>query len=142
MMKTFVINSLEEILPAAQDFVNYIRTEFPERKCVVFYANMGVGKTTFIKALCKIFKVKDEVSSPTFSIVNEYLCENGEKIYHFDLYRIKDMEEAMSTGAEEYIYGQEYCFIEWPEVLEPVLPENVLRVEIREEENGKRVITI
>ena len=103
---------------------------------------MGVGKTTFIKALCKAMGVKDEVSSPTFSIVNEYLCEDGSNVYHFDLYRIKDTEEAMAAGAEEYIYSNDYCFIEWPETLYPILPDDVINVKIEEKEDGKRIMTI
>ena len=122
--------------------MSYIRKEFQDKKCIVFDAPMGAGKTTFIKALCKVLEVTDEVTSPTFSIVNEYLCKNGEKIYHFDLYRIKDLDEAMSAGTEEYIYGDTYCFIEWPEVIYPVLGDNVIEVTIRVTEDGKRIVSL
>lgn len=141
-MKEIIIESLQTIDNAAREFLDYIKAEHPESRCVIFDAGMGVGKTTFIKALCKALGVKDEVSSPTFSIVNEYLCEDGSYVYHFDLYRIKDTEEAMSAGAEEYIYSDNLCLIEWPETLYPVLPENVIEVKIREAQDGKRIMSI
>ncbi len=141
-MKQIEIESLDKIDQAADEFLKFIKSEFPNSKCIIFEAGMGVGKTTFIKALCKAMGVKDEVSSPTFSIVNEYLCEDGSYVYHFDLYRIKDTEEAMAAGAEEYIYSNDYCFIEWPETLYPILPDDVITVKINEVDNGKRIMTI
>lgn len=141
-MKEILVNSLEEISNAAKEFLDYISKERKDSRCVIFSAPMGTGKTTFIKALCKELKVKDEVSSPTFAIVNEYLRENGEKVYHFDLYRIKDTEEAMAAGAEEYLYSDSYCFIEWPETIMNILPENYIEVKIRETRDSKRIISI
>jgi tRNA threonylcarbamoyladenosine biosynthesis protein TsaE len=142
MKKEFYIKTLEETDKAAEEFLKFISEDRKGKKCIVFDAPMGAGKTTFIKALCKALEVTDEVTSPTFSIVNEYLRKNGEKVYHFDLYRIKDLEEAMAAGTEEYIYGESYCFIEWPEVISPVLGDNVIEVKIRETENGERIVSL
>lgn len=103
---------------------------------------MGAGKTTFIKAICEELAVKDTVNSPTFSIVNEYETAEGEIIYHFDCYRINKIQEALDLGAEEYMYSDNYCFIEWPENIEQILPENAVNVEIEEMEDGVRMVTI
>jgi len=142
MKKQFIINTVEDADKTAQEFLEYIRNFENGKNCIVFDAPMGAGKTTFIKSLCKALGAIDEVTSPTFSIVNEYLCQDGKKVYHFDLYRIKNMEEAIATGIEEYIYGSDFCFIEWPEVVYPILSDNVLEVKIRETENGKRVVSL
>ncbi len=141
-MNTITIKNLSEIDDAAQKFLEILRTQYPDSRCIIFNAGMGVGKTTFIKALSKAMGAVDEASSPTFAIVNDYLCENGGHIFHFDLYRIKDTEEAMAAGAEDYIYGDDYCFIEWPETLLPVLPDNTVAVNIEESADGTRIMTI
>ena len=139
-MNTITIKNLSEIDAAAQEFLGILKTQYPDSRCIIFNAGMGVGKTTFIKALCKAMGAVDEASSPTFAIVNDYLCEDGGHIFHFDLYRIKDTEEAMAAGAEDYIYGDDYCMIEWPETLLPILPENTVEVGIEEMEDGTRVM--
>ena len=136
------IKNLSEIDAAAQEFLGILKTQYPDSRCIIFNAGMGVGKTTFIKALSKAMGAIDEASSPTFAIVNDYLCKDGSHIFHFDLYRIKDTEEAMAAGAEDYIYGNDYCFIEWPETLLPVLPDNTVAVNIEEAEDGTRIMTI
>ena len=141
-MNTITIKNLSEIDAAAQEFLGILKTQYPDSRCIIFNAGMGVGKTTFIKALCKAMGAVDEASSPTFAIVNDYLCEDGGHIFHFDLYRIKDTEEAMAAGAEDYIYGDDYCFIEWPETLLPILPENTVEVGIEEMEDGTRVMEV
>lgn len=141
-METLRISGLAEIENTAREFLKIIETRYPDSRCIIFNASMGVGKTTFIKALCKVLGAKDEVSSPTFSIVNDYLCDNGSHIFHFDLYRLKDLEEAMSAGAEDYIYGNDYCLIEWPEILLPILPENTIEVDIEEDHDGTRILSI
>lgn len=141
-MNTITIKNLSEIDAAAQEFIGILKSQYPDSRCIVFNAGMGVGKTTFIKALSKAMGAVDEASSPTFSIVNDYLCEDGGHIFHFDLYRIKDTEEAMAAGAEDYIYGDDYCFIEWPETLLPVLPENTVEVGIEEMVDGSRVMKV
>jgi tRNA threonylcarbamoyladenosine biosynthesis protein TsaE len=103
---------------------------FPDKKTFAFYGQMGAGKTTFIKALCEALGVKNTVSSPTFSIVNEYLSEKGEKIFHFDFYRINSEAEAYDMGYEDYFYSNAYCFIEWPERIAELLPPDFVRVNI------------
>ena len=101
-----------------------------EADVVAFYGSMGAGKTTLIKNLCHRMGVTDEVNSPTFAIVNEYVTEEGEPVYHFDFYRIKKMEEAYDIGYENYFYSGYLCLIEWPELIEPLLPDTYLRVDI------------
>jgi tRNA threonylcarbamoyladenosine biosynthesis protein TsaE len=97
------------------------------RRVVLFYGEMGSGKTTLIKEMCRQLGVTGSMSSPTFALVNEYEAEKG-KIYHFDLYRVKNPEECLDIGMEEYLYSGNYCFIEWPEVAKPILPENTMKV--------------
>jgi tRNA threonylcarbamoyladenosine biosynthesis protein TsaE len=103
---------------------------------------MGSGKTTFIKSLCQELGVEDAINSPTFAIVNEYEDKHGETIYHFDFYRIKSIEEVYNMGYEEYVYSNAYCFMEWPELIEELLPEDHIRVDINEEPDGTRTIKI
>ncbi len=139
-MHTITINSLEDTFLAAQQFLQIIQKDYPESRCIAFNGQMGAGKTTFITQLCKVLNVVDKVSSPTFSIVNQYVSPEFGEIYHFDLYRIKDTMEALNAGAEEYIFSDNYCFIEWPETLMSLLPENtiILNIEVKE---GKRILT-
>ena len=111
-------------------------------KVVLFNGLMGAGKTTFIKALCKSLGVQDITSSPTFSLVNEYETPDGQRIYHFDLYRINAEVEALDMGIEEYLYSGNWCFIEWPEKIPNLLPLNVTTVNICEAENGDRILEI
>ena len=105
-----------------------------------FDGKMGAGKTTFIKHLCEAMGTEDVVNSPTFAIVNVYEMASGEEVYHFDCYRIKDIREAMDFGAEEYLYSGNYCFIEWAEMIEPLLPEDTVWVKIEVEDNGERTL--
>lgn len=109
-----------------------------------FDGQMGAGKTTFIKKLCEEMGTLDVVNSPTFAIVNVYDVERPYKgeVYHFDCYRLKDIREAMDFGAEEYLYSGNYCFIEWPEMIEALLPEDTVWVKIEPQENGDRLLTI
>lgn len=134
------INSLDDIQQAAKEFV----AAMGENSVFAFYGKMGAGKTTFIKALCQELGVIDEITSPTFSIVNEYRAdESGELIYHFDFYRIKTLEEVYDMGYEDYFYSGAICFIEWPELIEDVLPGDAVTVKIEElPEGGQRKITI
>ena len=132
------INTLSDINDAAKAFVAAIE----ENTVFAFYGKMGAGKTTFIKAVCEALGVTDVVNSPTFSIVNEYRSdETGELIYHFDFYRIKKLEEVYDMGYEDYFYGGGVCFIEWPELIEDLLPESAIRVDIKENEDGTRTVT-
>ena len=120
-----------------------------DRRVFAFDGKMGAGKTTFIKFLCEAMGTEDVVNSPTFAIVNVYEVEelkgeNGKvktEVYHFDCYRIKDIREAMDFGAEEYLYSRNYCFIEWAEMIEPLLPEDTVWVKIEVEENGERTLS-
>ncbi|MDD4921324.1 MAG: tRNA (adenosine(37)-N6)-threonylcarbamoyltransferase complex ATPase subunit type 1 TsaE [Bacteroidales bacterium] len=133
---TLEIASLNQIHQAAKAFL-----KATEGKTIfAFYGAMGAGKTSFIKAICEELGVKDVINSPTFAIVNEYSTPDGGSIYHFDFYRINKTEEAFDLGYEEYFYSGQYCFIEWPEMIESLLPENCLAVHIEEMPDGKRSI--
>ena len=110
-------------------------------KVIAFYGSMGAGKTTFIKALCEELGSVDVVTSPSFTLVNEYLTKSGNDIFHFDFYRIKEIEEAFDFGFEEYLESGNYCFIEWPEKVEKLLPENTLKVNIAVNEDLSRIIS-
>lgn len=112
------------------------------KKVFAFYGKMGTGKTTFIKEICRQLGSRDSFSSPTYSIVNEYSIDgSSEKIFHIDLYRVKDLREALDAGIEEYINSGMYCIIEWAEIAAPLLPENTVHVKIRAE-NSVRIISI
>lgn len=113
---------------------------FPDDRFFAFFGKMGVGKTTLIKEICATLGVEDNVCSPTFAIVNEYSDREGEPVYHFDFYRLKSVAEAYDIGYEEYFYSGCYCFTEWTEKIEELLPERYVRVEIEERE-GVRILT-
>ena len=114
----------------------------PSPSVVAFYGKMGAGKTTFIKALCEELGVEDVITSPTCAIVNEYTIEKrGESIYHFDFYRIKRLEEVYDMGYEDYFYSGNLCLIEWPELIEEILPDEAIRVTIAEQPDGSRSLS-
>ena len=113
-----------------------------ENKILLFYGQMGVGKTTLIKEICKQLGVLDTISSPTFSLVNEYQTKSNEKVYHFDFYRIEDEEEALDMGIDDYFYNNEWCLIEWPENIENLLPLDAVKIELTMLENGQRNIQL
>ncbi len=129
------INSLENIQESARTFLEQIG----ESRVLAFYGKMGAGKTTFIKAVCEELGVKDVITSPTFAIINEYESPKG-SVYHFDFYRIKKLEEVYDMGYEDYFYSGALCFIEWPELIEELLPEDALKIEITEKADGTRAI--
>lgn len=131
------INSLDNIQAAATEFV----TAMGDNTVFAFYGKMGAGKTTFIKAICEHLGVTDVINSPTFAIINEYRSESGELIYHFDFYRINKVEEAFDFGYEDYFYSGALCFIEWPELVEDLLPLDVVKVKIEENEVGERIVS-
>lgn len=131
------INDINNIRSAAREFV----AGMGDGKVFAFYGKMGAGKTTFIKAVCEELGVGDVITSPTFAIVNEYESETQAlTIYHFDFYRIKKLEEVYDMGYEDYFYGGGLCFIEWPELIEELLPEDAVKVTIAEQEDGSRVV--
>jgi tRNA threonylcarbamoyladenosine biosynthesis protein TsaE len=111
----------------------------PQFRIFAFYGKMGVGKTTLIKAICDHLKSTDVVGSPTFSIINQYLTQDNQTLYHFDFYRLKKLEEAYDLGYEDYFFSGDYCFLEWPEKIDALLPEKTLRIYL-EENNGERNI--
>ena len=149
------IQDLEHIREAAREFISHIG----ERRVFAFYGKMGAGKTTFVKAICEELGVDDVITSPTFAIVNEYgtpsnsPCLGGDQksslsredlggsIYHFDFYRIKRLEEVYDMGFEDYFYSGALCFIEWPELIEDILPDDAVRVTIEEQADGSRQVS-
>lgn len=133
-----IIFKEEDIRQAARQFVEHMG----ENTVFAFYGKMGAGKTTFIKAVCEELGVDDTITSPTFAIVNEYEAANGRPIYHFDFYRIKKVSEAYDIGCEEYFYSGHPCFIEWPELIEEVLPEETVNVTIEALSNGERRLVL
>ena len=139
MKQAFQITSVEG-LAEVSDYLISLRDQ---ADVVAFYGPMGAGKTTLIKNLCHRMGVTDEVNSPTFAIVNEYVTNEGESVYHFDFYRIKKLEEAYDIGYENYFYSGNLCLIEWPELIEPLLPERYVRVDIAlGVTDDERIITI
>ena len=132
-----LIFGLENIEENARTFIDNMggNTEF------TYYVKMSAGKTTFTKALCEALGVQDVINSPTFAIVNEYEAGNGDPIYHFDFYRIKRISEAYDIGVDDYFYSGNLCFIEWPELVEEILPEETVKVTIEETPDGKRRVS-
>lgn len=138
MKKSIEIKSLADIRQAAQDFLK----QTAGHNLIAFYAPMGAGKTTFTTAICSLLGVKeDAVSSPTFSIVNEYKAATGESLYHFDFYRIEHLDEALDIGLYDYLDSGSLCLMEWPENIEPLLPEETLKVQISVNSDLSRTLT-
>ncbi|WP_321370299.1 tRNA (adenosine(37)-N6)-threonylcarbamoyltransferase complex ATPase subunit type 1 TsaE [uncultured Draconibacterium sp.] len=131
------INSLDDLEFAAKELI----AEFKNDRVFAFYGKMGAGKTTFIQAICRELGSEDNVTSPTFALINEYNTDDPESIFHFDFYRIKDIEEAYDLGYEDYIYSGSYCLIEWPEMIESLLPEKMVEVKIEVQDDDSRVIS-
>lgn len=135
MPTTISINQLSDLPGAAKEFIQAM----DQSTVFAFHGKMGAGKTTFIKAICQELGVEDVINSPTFAIVNEYRSgTTAELIYHFDFYRIKNIEEAYNIGSEDYFHSGALCFIEWPEKAEELLPEDTVHVHIEETDDGKR----
>ena len=139
------IENLDNIRAAAREFIQHMG----EARVFAFYGKMGAGKTTFVKAICEELGVEDVITSPTFAIINEYSIDNHDiqrstfnvqRIYHFDFYRIKKLEEVYDMGYEDYFYSGALCFIEWPELIEEVLPDDAVRVSIIEQQDGSRLV--
>ena len=133
-----IIKSLDEIAEGAKEFLPYLR----HSKVVAFYGEMGAGKTTFIKALCAGLGVTDTVNSPTFAIINEYFTSKKEIVYHIDLYRLRNLEELMDIGYEDYLQSGNFLFIEWPEKAREVLPVDCINVQISRNDDESRRLAI
>ena len=131
------IGTLEEYPQAAREFIRFMK----KGRIFAFYGKMGSGKTTFIKSICEELGVEDTINSPTFAIVNEYASNIG-PVYHFDFYRIKNQAEVMDLGFEDYAYSGNLCLMEWPQLIEDLLPDNTVNVHITETGNGTRTVTI
>lgn len=134
-MLEFICKDKKELPQVASLLLN----TFPDDSFFAFFGDMGVGKTTLIKEICTQLGVVDNVCSPTFSIVNEYLSDGNEPIYHFDFYRLKNLEEIYDMGYEEYFYSGNYCFVEWSEKVEALLPTSYVRLDIAENALGERI---
>ena len=130
------IHSESELFEAGQRLL----AEFPDSRVFCFHGEMGAGKTTFIKEICRGLGVSDTTSSPTFAIVNEYTTDEGESIYHFDFYRIEKLEDAYEIGVEDYLYSGNYCFIEWAENIAPLVQPDFVKVHITVGPNDERII--
>ncbi|KOH45282.1 tRNA (adenosine(37)-N6)-threonylcarbamoyltransferase complex ATPase subunit type 1 TsaE [Sunxiuqinia dokdonensis] len=136
-MFSIQINTIEELPQAAEAFLRHFQNE----RIFAFYGKMGAGKTTLIKALCRALGSTDPITSPTFALVNEYSTAGNERIFHFDFYRIKNIEEALDIGFDDYVYSGKYCMMEWPENIEDLLPEKIVKVEIEVLDSSARRIT-
>jgi tRNA threonylcarbamoyladenosine biosynthesis protein TsaE len=130
------IQSIDTIREAAREFIE----KMGDHKVFAFYGKMGAGKTTFVKAICEELGFNDVITSPTFAIVNEYEAHDA-SIYHFDFYRIKKIEEVYDMGYEDYFYSGGLCFIEWPELIEDLLPEDAVKVTISVNDNDERIVS-
>ncbi len=134
----WTINSLDKIDEVAQKFLDFVGN----KTIFALYGPMGVGKTTFVKAVASCLRVTDDVTSPTFAIVNEYCTEGGEIVYHFDCYRINTISEALDLGYEEYFFSGNRCFIEWPEKIEELLPADIVDCYFSELPDGTRSLEV
>ena len=132
-----VIKNLEQLTTATSELIDIL---LPQCKVLAFDAPMGAGKTTIIREICRQLNVKDTVTSPTFSIINEYLTKTGEHIYHFDFYRINNINEALSIGVSEYFDSGNLCLIEWYKIIEPLLSQHFVKINIEAQKDNSRVV--
>ena len=137
-MISFQLDSLSQLKQAAE----WVLKNTGKNKIIAFYAEMGAGKTTLIKEICNLLGCTSNVTSPTFAIINEYVTTNNESVFHFDFYRLNKINEIIDIGFEEYIDGQNYCFIEWPDLAEPLLPAETQKISIKIDEKKKRTLTL
>ena len=139
MIKTeYKSDSVDDLKEVAKKLIS----DFSDKRVILFYGEMGVGKTTLIKVLCQQLGVEEPTNSPTFSIVNEYLSNQNKTIYHFDFYRIEKEEEVFDMGYEDYFYDNSYCFIEWPEKIPNLLPPDAVKVKIMLDDANNRIISV
>ena len=137
MEKQFVANTINDLDAIAK----VILSDLKDKNIFAISGKMGAGKTTLIKSFCNVLGVKEMVSSPTFALINQYTDTNNRDVFHFDFYRIKKIEEVFDIGYEEYFYSDNYCFIEWPELVTGLLPDNHVKIAIRVGEDEKRIIS-
>jgi len=133
-----IIKDKKHLHSAAKELLKH----FGENRIFAFYGSMGAGKTTIIKAICELLGAIDIISSPTFTLVNEYRTSTGDALFHIDFYRIKKQEEVFDFGIEEYLTGESYCFMEWPELIEEILPSETIRVKITVDDHEQRILAI
>jgi tRNA threonylcarbamoyladenosine biosynthesis protein TsaE len=133
-----IIKDKKHLHSAVKKLMDYCRGS----KIFAFYGPMGSGKTTIIKTICETMDAEDIISSPTFTLVNEYRTKKGESLYHIDFYRIRKTEEVFDFGIEEYLYSNSYCFMEWPELVENILPPETIRIQIRVGDNESRILSL
>ncbi len=129
-------------LASIENAARELLSSLPDNRIFAFYGEMGAGKTTLIKALCRVLQVTDITSSPSFGLIHEYRAGAGDSVYHFDFYRIEQVEEAFDIGYEEYIYSGQYCFIEWPEKVVSVLPPETVNITLHVAENDERTMDV
>ncbi len=138
MLSQYISTSTNDLANIA----NTLLKKYPNPGVFAFYGKMGAGKTTFIRELCNKLRVTDNVSSPTFAIINEYNTANGSSVFHFDFYRIKKLAEAIDLGVDDYFYSGNYCLIEWPELIEEIIPESAIKILIEiDPENDNRTFS-
>ncbi len=134
----FICDNTDQLEDIAQKIIN----EYPDARVFPIYGKMGAGKTTLTKRLCDALGVVDVVNSPTFAIINEYMTDNEDAVYHFDCYRLKNQDEFTDIGGSDYFYSGNYCFVEWPQIIEDYLPDNCIKISIEVDENTlQRTIT-
>lgn len=133
-----VIKDKRHLTSAAKQILKYSG----DNRIFAFYGSMGAGKTTIINSICEVLGALDIINSPTFTLVNEYKTADGESLYHIDFYRIRKQEEVFDFGIEEYLTGESYCFMEWPELVEDILPNGMVRVRITVGENEERILSL
>ncbi len=136
-----MLNEKTDHLKELPEIARKLVEQFAEERVFAFYGKMGAGKTTFIQSVCRVLGSDDTVTSPTFALINEYNTQKNGSVFHFDFYRIKNLEEVFDLGYEDYLYSGSYCLIEWPELIESLLPEKVVRVKIEVEPDGSRKFT-
>lgn len=134
-MKSIVVKNISDLPAAAKAIMEFAG----DKNIFCFYGDLGAGKTTLIKEICRQLGVKDSGSSPTFSLINEYMTDKGQALYHFDLYRLKNENEIYDIGYEDYVFGKNYCFIEWPEKIEKLLPKDMVNVRIKVSESQRLI---
>jgi len=137
-MREYKSDSVEDL----NEIVKKLILDFSDKRVILFYGEMGVGKTTLIKVLCEQLGVEEPTNSPTFSIVNEYLSNTNKTIFHFDFYRIEKEEEVFDMGYEDYFYNDSYCFVEWPEKIPNLLPNDAVKVKIILDDENNRIISV